>query len=117
MLTATPNGAQVIVVVSSRTQPVDLDRARPAIEQFLLNEHKRKLIEDDTKALRAGAKIEYVGDFGKKDSAAGAALAGSAPEAAAAKAPSTEAVREPTVPVQAASMPSATLEQGVKGLK
>lgn len=70
------NGMQVVVLAGSRSQPVTEEQARPAIEQFLLNERKRKLVEDDIKALRAAAKIEYVGKF-----AEGAA---SAPPAAAA---------------------------------
>jgi hypothetical protein len=56
-------GAQVVVVVNSRLEPVDETRARPAIEQFLLNDAKRKLIESDMKAMRAASKIEYVGKF------------------------------------------------------
>lgn len=59
----TPTGAQVIVLVNARSQPIDLDRARPAIEQFLLNERKRDLIAKDLKDLRAAAKVEYVGTF------------------------------------------------------
>ena len=46
-----PGGAQVVNLAASRSQPVTLDRARPAIEQFLLNERKRKLIADDLQAL------------------------------------------------------------------
>lgn len=59
----TPKGAQVTVLAGTRDQPVDEVRAQPAIEQFLLNERKRKLVEDDLKALRKAAKIEYVGDY------------------------------------------------------
>jgi EpsD family peptidyl-prolyl cis-trans isomerase len=73
---ATPTGAQVIMLVSARSQPIDLERARPAIEQFLLNERKRDLIAKDLKDLRAAAKIEYVGKF--------ADAAASVPEAPAA---------------------------------
>lgn len=58
-----PGGAQVMVLAGSRSQPVDEARAQPAIEQFLLNERKRKLVEDDLTSLRAAAKIEYVGDY------------------------------------------------------
>jgi hypothetical protein len=61
------------------------EQARPAIEQFLLNDRKRKLVEDDIKAMRAAAKIEYVGKFGEGAPAAGAA----APAAPAAPAPAT----------------------------
>ncbi len=56
-------GLQVLVLAGSRSQPVSEDQARPAIEQYLLNERKRKLIEDDLKALRASATIEYQGKF------------------------------------------------------
>ena len=49
------------------------EQARPAIENYLLNERKRKLIEDDRKALRAAAKIEYVGKFGEAAPAGAAA--------------------------------------------
>jgi EpsD family peptidyl-prolyl cis-trans isomerase len=63
MLNPTPTGATVVVVAGSRSQPVDLQRASPAIEQFLLNERKRDIIARDLKALREAAKIEYVGTF------------------------------------------------------
>ncbi len=79
MLVPAPNGVQVIVLAGSRNQPVGEDQARPAIEAYLLNERKRKLVEDELKALRAAAKIEYVGKF--------AAAAASAPASAAPAAP------------------------------
>ena len=76
-----PNGVQVVVLAGSRSQPVAEEQARPAIEQFLTNERKRKLVEDDVKAMRSAAKIEYVGKFA--DGAAGAASAPAAAPAAA----------------------------------
>jgi len=69
-----PNGVQVILLAGSRSQPVTEEQARPAIEQILLNERKRKLAEDELKTLRAAAKIEYVGKFAEKP-ASGAAPA------------------------------------------
>ncbi|MBX3621788.1 MAG: EpsD family peptidyl-prolyl cis-trans isomerase [Rhizobacter sp.] len=60
-----PDGAQVLVLLSSRAEPVDEERAAPAIEMFLLNERRRSLIEADLKALRGEAKIEYLGDYAK----------------------------------------------------
>lgn len=68
-----PNGVQVLVLASSRSQPVSEELARPAIEQFLSNERKRKLIDEDVKTLRAAAKIEYVGKFGEGVPSAAAA--------------------------------------------
>lgn len=56
-------GMVVTVMAGSRSQPVTEEQARPAIEQYLLNDRKRKLVEEDLKALRAAAKIEYLGSF------------------------------------------------------
>ncbi len=85
MLNQAANGVQVVVLAGSRSQPVTAEQARPAIEQYLLNERKRKLIEEDVKAMRAAAKIEYVGKFG--EGAPGAAPAAPATTAPAAPAP------------------------------
>ena len=63
MLNPTPTGAQVVVLAGSRAQAVDEERATKAIEQFLLNERKRKIIADDLKALRASAAIAYAGKY------------------------------------------------------
>ena len=82
MLVPSATGAQVLVLSNSKLEPVDEARARPAIEQFLLNEAKRKLVDADLKAMRAGAKIEYVGKF-----AEGAAAAAPTPTPAPAAAP------------------------------
>jgi EpsD family peptidyl-prolyl cis-trans isomerase len=94
-----PNGVQVIVLAGSRSQPATEEQARPAIEQFLLNERRRKLVDDDAKAMRAAAKIEYVGKF-----AEGAA---SAPAAAAAA---------PAAPAASAGMTAGDISKGM-GLK
>lgn len=74
-------GLQVVVLLGSRSQPVTEEAARPAIEQFLLAERKRKRIEDDIKSLRAAAKIEYMGRFA--EGRPGAASAPAAPPTAA----------------------------------
>jgi EpsD family peptidyl-prolyl cis-trans isomerase len=84
MLTPVPNGVAALYLVASRSEPVDEERAARTIEQFLLNERKRKLLADDMKAMRAAAKIEYLGKF-------------------AASAPSVEPVKAPSVAEIAAS--------------
>jgi EpsD family peptidyl-prolyl cis-trans isomerase len=81
MLLPNPNGVQVVVVAGTRSQPLSEDQARPIIEQYLLNERKRKLAEDDIKGLRSAAKIEYVGKFG--EGAASAPATSTAPVAPA----------------------------------
>jgi EpsD family peptidyl-prolyl cis-trans isomerase len=80
LLNAAPTGAQVIVLAGSRSQPVTLEQATPAIEQFLLNERKRDIIAKDLKAMRDGATVEYVGKYA--DAAASAPAGSSKPAAA-----------------------------------
>ena len=121
------SGAQVINLAASRPQPVTLAQATPAIEQFLLNERKRKLVSDDMQALRSAAKIEYVGDFAA-DAARNPYRPASAPELAPlttmpATLPASEVKAAPQIdaaPIdtKAAPMPSdSTLDKGLKGLK
>jgi EpsD family peptidyl-prolyl cis-trans isomerase len=81
------NGVQVIVLAGSRSQPVSEEQARPAIEQFLLNDRKRKLIEDNVKALRAAATVEYVGKFAQPAASAPAGTSAPAAPSAASPAP------------------------------
>ncbi len=85
-----PTGVQVLVLAGSRTQPVTEEQAKPIIEQYLLGERRRKLLEDDVKAMRASAKISYVGKFAESPASApatGASGAISAPGAPSASAP------------------------------
>lgn len=82
-------GAQVVLLAGSRSEPVDEARAKPAIEQFLLNDAKRKLVESDIKALRAAAKIEYEGKFAPAPAGAASAAPAAAPEPAPAPAPAS----------------------------
>lgn len=84
-------GAQVVLLVGSRSEPVDEARARPAIEQFLLNDAKRKLVESDLKALRTAAKIEYEGKFAPTPADAASAAPAAVPTPAAASSPSPAA--------------------------
>jgi EpsD family peptidyl-prolyl cis-trans isomerase len=116
VLVPAANGVQVVVLAGSRSQPVTEDQARPAIEQFILNERKRKLIEDDVKAMRAAAKIQYVGKFGE---GAASAPAGAAPEGAAAPAPgkaapTTAAPAAPAAPASGLSTTDITKGMGLK---
>ncbi len=122
----TPQGAQVVILAGTRSQPVDEQRATPAIEQFLLNERKRKIVDDDLKALRAAAKVEYVGDYANAAKEAAPPMGDAATPLTPAVAP---AASEPLVtatpqvevaPLNSApaSAPSAgAIEKGMKGFK
>ena len=111
------NGVQVIVLAGSRLQPLSEEQAQPLIERFLLSERKRKLAEDDLKALRAAATIDYVGKFAQPASAA-ASTAESAPPAASAAAPAGEmaAPASPAAPAASTALSPAEISKGM-GLK
>ncbi len=63
MVVPNASGAQVVVLAGSRSQPVTLEQATPAIEQQILTERRRKLVDEELKALRTAAKVEYLGKF------------------------------------------------------
>jgi EpsD family peptidyl-prolyl cis-trans isomerase len=63
VVSRSPNGLSVLYLAGSQAQPVSLEQARPAIEAFLLNQRRTEAVQKDIKALRDGAKIEYVGKF------------------------------------------------------
>ena len=127
IFSARPGGAQIVYLVQSKSMPVDEQKASRAIEQYLLNQRKLKLVADDLQTLRSAAKIEYMGDF----TAAAArepyvpasspelppltSIAPPASEPTATAAPQVDVAPPET---HAASMPSdTTLEKGLKGFK
>jgi EpsD family peptidyl-prolyl cis-trans isomerase len=119
MLNQGPNGVQVVVLAGSRSQPVSEEQAKPAIEQYLLNDRKRKLVEENIKSLRASSKIEYVGKFAEgAPGAASAPAATAAPAPAPAPAPAAEPAPTPApAPAAASSGLSATDISKGMGLK
>ena len=125
----TPTGATILILVGSRSQPVDEIRATPAIEQFLLNDRKRKVVEEDLRALRTAAKVEYVGDYAKggtREITPPTALPVDAPpltSVAPPQAPGSTVTAAPQIEVEApiaasAAMPAGgTMDKGMKGFK
>lgn len=119
-------GAQVLHLVQSRQQPVSEQQAKGAIEKFIVNERKRKLIADDLQALRGAAKVEYVGQFAAEaarspyvpptvgEVAPVKTLAPTLPAPTVDAAPQVDVARPEQAP---ASMPSGdVLDKGLKGL-
>lgn len=88
----TPDGLLVLIVADTQTQPVTLEQAKPAIVARLQGEARQKAIQAQVDALKAAAKIEYLGEFADagKDAAAVAAPAAQA-EKAAESAPDADA--------------------------
>lgn len=114
LVTPVPGGASIVQLVASRAQPIDEGKAAPAIEQFLLNDRKRRLVSQDLKALRNAAKIEYVGKYSgtspPADAAPAPSVADAAASAAAALEPQPAAEPQPSAASAAASARSAAAE-------
>ena len=120
-ISQTPTGLNVLFLASSRAQPVDEVRAKPAIEAFLSNQRKTELVQKDIKALRDGAKVEYVGKFaeGAPGSAASAPVAAAPVPATVTPAvtPAVTSAPATTPPAPAASgLDAASISKGM-GLK
>ncbi len=98
-------GAQIVFLASSRSQPIDATRAAPLIEQYLLTDRRRKMVEADIKTLRSTATIEYVGKYAASAPAAPATAAApvEVPPAATAVAVPTANSTPPAAPTAAAS--------------
>jgi len=119
MVSPSSEGAQVVFLVAARSQPVDEARAAPAIEQFLLNDRRRKLVAQDLKSLRDAAKIEYAGKFAEAaPPGVGAAvdLAPSGLDMAASRAHETSASGVEVTEAVARPADAATIRKGL-GLK
>jgi EpsD family peptidyl-prolyl cis-trans isomerase len=61
------NLANVLMLTDSSEQPVTFERATPLIQQYLVNQKKRELVQAKVKELREKGKVEYVGSFAKPD--------------------------------------------------
>ncbi|WP_119155435.1 EpsD family peptidyl-prolyl cis-trans isomerase [Caldimonas tepidiphila] len=105
MLVPLPGGgAQAVMLAGFRDSPVGEAQARPAIEQFLANDRRRQVVEQDLKAMREQASIEYVGKF---------AQAGATADAAGQPAPAASA----EAPKKPATDDAAVIQKGIQGLK
>lgn len=63
-----PRQITLLAITGSQSQPLSREQARPAIERFLLAEHKRALARAELDKLRAAAKIEYVAPYAESKS-------------------------------------------------
>jgi EpsD family peptidyl-prolyl cis-trans isomerase len=76
----TPTGGILLFIAGVQDEPVDRAKAKPVIENFLLNQTRAESIKAEIKRLRDMASINYVGDFAPPD-AAPAAPTGQSPVA------------------------------------
>ncbi|WOB07011.1 EpsD family peptidyl-prolyl cis-trans isomerase [Piscinibacter gummiphilus] len=97
LLVGGPRDAHIYTVIETRPAPLNLEEARGAIENFLIAERRRTALEQQIKALRSNARIEYRGRFAQPASAPATPVATTAPATPVAAAAS--AVQPDTSPV------------------
>jgi EpsD family peptidyl-prolyl cis-trans isomerase len=66
------NGVTVLQLAASQVAAISEEQATQHIQTFLLNRKRKEIANAEMAKLRAGAKIEYVGEFEKTKPAAGA---------------------------------------------
>lgn len=115
LIVKSQNALVLLFLAKVDRQPVDLEKAKPVIQQFLVNSGQQTLIKNEVAALRKEAKVEFFGDFSKMT------LSGSettVPQATSTdKAGATPAL--PAAPVQEPTVPSShdkAIEKGLSGL-
>lgn len=82
MVVNTPDGLLVLVLANSQAQPVTLEQAKPAIVRKLQFDGRQKAAKAELDALKAAAKIEYMGEFADAGKEVVAPAAAAAPAAA-----------------------------------
>lgn len=63
MYASNQQGVVVSQLIAAQPQPMNVEQARPFIEQYLFNRARIRASEEDLKRLRTEAKIEFMGAF------------------------------------------------------
>jgi EpsD family peptidyl-prolyl cis-trans isomerase len=96
-----PPGIVVAQILSSKEAPVDVTRAKPVIERFLLNKARSEAVQGEMKRIKDAVKVTYLGEF-----------------AAGAEPPKAATPAGPPTPAKATAADDAkSMENGLKGLK
>lgn len=108
LVVKSPQALVLLFLAKIDRQPVDQEKAKPVIQQFLVNSNQQTLIKNEVAALRKEAKVEFYGDFSKMTLNADT----TAPTAPAAKPePAAVAPASPTEPAH-----NQAIEKGLSGL-
>ncbi|KQT33949.1 MULTISPECIES: EpsD family peptidyl-prolyl cis-trans isomerase [unclassified Methylophilus] len=109
-----PDALVLLFLAKVDRQPVDVEKAKPVIQQYLVNSGQQTLIKNEVAALRKEAKVEFYGDFSKLtlNNSEAAVPGATAPTAAKPElpvaAPAAEPATEPTH--------NKAIEKGLSGL-
>jgi EpsD family peptidyl-prolyl cis-trans isomerase len=81
LLIMPPRNGQTVMMLLTGVQdsPIDLERAQPIIQQYLLNVRNAQALDERLKQMRATAKITYVADLSDSASRLAAGASPSAP--------------------------------------
>jgi EpsD family peptidyl-prolyl cis-trans isomerase len=82
LLVPAQQGYLVVQMAAAELQPLSEEQARPFIEQYLTNQRRRELVQEEVRVLRREAHIEYVGEFASDAGAVSSAAAPAVPPAA-----------------------------------
>lgn len=115
LIVKSPEALVMLFLAKVDRQPVDADKAKPVIQQFLVNAGQQTLIKSEVDTLRKAAKVEFYGDFSKmtmnSSAAAPVTAAPSAPAEVRSEAASAAAAEE------SSSKPhNEAIEKGLSGL-
>ena len=102
-----PQSITVMRLAASQSVPISEEAALPRIQQFLGNQRTAEAAKQEIKALKAKAKITYMGEFAD----------GGSTTSQAAAAPAAPAVAPAAGPVASKSAVDINVEKGVAGLK
>lgn len=95
MVVNAPDGLLVVILAGTQPQPVTLAQATPAISRLLQTQARQKTAKTEMDALKAAAKIEYVGEFvdaGKDEAVVATAAPKTTPPATKKAAPNADAI-------------------------
>lgn len=95
MVVNAPDGLLVVILAGTELQPVTLVQATPVISRLLQTQARQKTAKAEMDALKAAAKIEYVGEFvdaGKDEAVVATASPNTAPPATKKSAPDADAI-------------------------
>lgn len=65
LIVKSPQALVLLFLAQVDRQPVDLEKAKPVIQQFLVNSNQQTVIKNEVASLRKEAKVEFYGDFSK----------------------------------------------------
>lgn len=65
LVVKSPKALALLFLAKVDRQPVDMEKAQPFIQQFLVNSGQQTLIKNEVASLRKDAKVEFYGDFSK----------------------------------------------------